>query len=196
VEKNVRYHSSQKTPDLFIATNVSKFTNHKNVVVALDLVEDRAMVEMTEVLDLVEDRAMVEMTEVLDLVEVQEAAEQERCLPRPVVTVEKNVRYHSSQKVTDLFIATNVSKITNHKNVVVALDLVEDRAMVEMTEVLDLVEVQETTEQERCLPRPVVTVEKNAKYHSNQKAADLSIATNVSKITNKIRNSLSSRILD
>jgi len=80
------------------------------------------------------------------------------------------------------------SKFTNHKNVVVALDLVEDRAMVEMTEVLDLVEVQEATEQERCLPRPVVTVGKNAKYHSNQKAADLSIATNVSKITNKIRN--------
>ncbi len=102
--------------------------------------------------------------------------------------MEKNVRYHSSQKAADLSIATNVSKFTNHKNVVVALDLVEDRAMVEMTEVLDLVEVQEATEQERCLPRPVVTVGKNAKYHSNQKAADLSIATNVSKITNKIRN--------
>jgi len=103
VEKNVRYHSSQKTPDRFIATNVSKFTNHKNVVMALDLVGDRVMVEMTE---------------------VQEATEQEKCLPRPVVTVEKNVRYHSSQKAIGRFIATNVSKFTNHKNVVVALDLV------------------------------------------------------------------------
>jgi len=145
-------------PDRFIATNVSKITNHKNVVV------------------------------VLDLVEVQEVTGQEKCLPLPVVTVEKNVRYHSSQKAIDLFIATNVSKFTNHKNVVVALDLVGDRAMVEMTEVLDLVKVQEATGQEKCLPLPVVTVEKNAKYHSSQKAIDLFIATNVSKITNKIRN--------
>jgi len=102
--------------------------------------------------------------------------------------VEKNARYHSSQKTADRFIAENVSKFTNHKNVVVALDLAGDRAMVEMTEVLDLVEVQETTEQEKCLPLLVVTVEKNAKYHSSQKATDLFIATNVSKITNKIRN--------
>jgi len=73
-------------------------------VVALDLVEDQVMAE---------DRVMVEMTEVQDLAEVQEMTDQEKCLPQPVVTVEMNVKYHSSQKTTDLFIAKNVSKIIN-----------------------------------------------------------------------------------
>jgi predicted RNA-binding protein with PIN domain len=104
VEMNVKYHSSQKTTDLFIAKNVSKTTNHKNVVVALDLAEDRVMAE---------DQVMVEMTEVPGLVEIPEATDQEKCLPQPVVIVEMNVKYHSSQKTTDLFIAKNVSKTTN-----------------------------------------------------------------------------------
>ncbi len=78
--------------------------------------------------------------------------EKERCLPQPVVTVEMNVKYHSSQKTTDLFIAMNVSKITNHNNVVVALDLAEDRVMADMREVPGFVEVQDATDQERCLP--------------------------------------------
>jgi hypothetical protein len=106
--------------------------------------------------------------------------EKEKCLPQPVVTVEMNVKYHSSQKTTDLFIAQNVSKSINHKNVVVTLDLTEDRVMVEMTEVL------EGTDQEKCLPQLVVTVEMNVKYHSSQKAIDLYIVENVSKIINKI----------
>jgi len=118
--------------------------------------------------------------------------DQEKCLPQPVVTVGMNVKYHSSQKRTDLFIAMNVSKITNHNNVVAALDLAEDRVMVEdlgmveMTEIPGLVEVQEETDQEKCLPQPVVTVGMNVKYHSSQKRTDLFIAMNVSKITNKI----------
>jgi len=112
--------------------------------------------------------------------------DQEKCLPQPVVTVEMNVKYHSSQKTTDLFIAMNVSKITNHNNVVAALDLGEDLGMIEMTEVPGLVEDQEATDQEKCLPQPVVTVEMNVKYHSSQKRIDLFIAMNVSKITNKI----------
>ncbi len=115
VEMNVRYHSSQKTTDLFIAQNVSKSINHKNVVVAMvedlvAMVEDLvAMVE--DLVAMVEDLvAMVEMTEVPDLVE--ETTDQEKCLMQNVLTVEMNVRYHSSQKTTDLFIAENVSKIT------------------------------------------------------------------------------------
>jgi len=39
--------------------------------------------------------------------------DQEKCSPQHVVTVEMNVKYHSSQKTTDLFIAENVSKITD-----------------------------------------------------------------------------------
>jgi hypothetical protein len=60
-----------------------------------------------------EDLVMVEMTEVPGLVVVQEITDQEKCLPQPVVTVEMNVKYHSSQKKIDLFIAKNVSKIIN-----------------------------------------------------------------------------------
>jgi acyl-coenzyme A thioesterase PaaI-like protein len=112
--------------------------------------------------------------------------EKEKCLPQPVVTVEMNVKYHSSQKMTDLYIVENVSKIINPHNVVVALDMAEDLVMVEMTEVPGLVEVQEITDQEKCLPQPVVTVEMNVKYHSSQKMIDLFIAKNVSKIINKI----------
>ncbi len=112
--------------------------------------------------------------------------EKEKCLPQPVVTVEMNVKYHSSQKTIDLYIVENVSKIINPHNVVVALDMAEDLVMVEMTEVPGLVEVQEITDQEKCLPQPVVTVEMNVKYHSSQKKIDLFIAKNVSKIINKI----------
>jgi len=54
--------------------------------------------------------AMVE-TEVLDL--VGEMIDHEKCLMQNAVTVEMIVKYHSSQKTTDLFIAENVSKITN-----------------------------------------------------------------------------------
>jgi acyl-coenzyme A thioesterase PaaI-like protein len=112
--------------------------------------------------------------------------EKEKCLPQHVVTVEMNVKYHSSQKTIDLFIVENVSKIINHHNVVEALDLAEGQVMAEMTEVQGLVEVQEGTDQEKCLPQHVVTVEMNVKYHSSQKTIDLFIVENVSKIINKI----------
>ncbi len=39
--------------------------------------------------------------------------EKEKCLPQPAVTVEMSAKYHSNQKKTDLFIAENVSKITD-----------------------------------------------------------------------------------
>jgi len=43
--------------------------------------------------------------------------------------------------------------------------------------------VEEMTDQEKCLTQLVVTVEMNAKYHSNQERTDQSIAMNVFKIT-------------
>jgi hypothetical protein len=104
--------------------------------------------------------------------------DQEKCLPQHAVTVEMNVKYHSSQKTTDLFIAENVSKSINHKNAAVALDLEVDRVMVEdqVTEVRVMVEDQatevpglvETIDQEKCLPQHAVTVEMNVKYHSRR----------------------------
>jgi len=111
--------------------------------------------------------------------------EKERCLLQHVVTVVMNAKYHSDQKTTDLFIATNVSQIISHK-IVEDLDLVEDQVTVEMIEVLGL-EVQEMTDPERCLLQHVVTVVMNAKYHSDQKTIDLFIATNVSQIISKIK---------
>ena len=39
--------------------------------------------------------------------------EKEKCLTQNAETVEMIVKYHSNQKKTDLFIAENVSKITN-----------------------------------------------------------------------------------
>jgi len=91
---NVKYHSNQKTIDLFIAENVSKTTNHNKAVVP----------------DLEEVQAMAEVIEALDSIEALETTGQERCLPQRAVTVEMNVKYHSNQKTTDLFIAENVSK--------------------------------------------------------------------------------------
>jgi len=42
-----------------------------------------------------------------------ETTDQEKCIRQLVVTVETNVKYHSSQKITDQFIAENVFKITD-----------------------------------------------------------------------------------
>jgi len=163
VEMNVKYHSSQEMQDQYIAENVSKSTNH-NKVVGLDLAEVPGLIEMTEIPGL----------------EVQEVTEIEKCLLQPVVTVERNVKYHSSQEVINLFTVENVSKIINQNKV--DLDLVEDQVMVEMTEVPGL-EVQEVTEIEKCLLQPVVTVERNVKYHSSQEVINLFTVTNVSQIT-------------
>jgi acyl-coenzyme A thioesterase PaaI-like protein len=110
----------------------------------------------------------------------------EKCTPQHVVTVEMNVKYHSNQKKTDLFIAENVSKTINQPQEKVAVDLAEDLAVEDLvaTEALDL--VVETTDHVKCMMQNVVTVEMTVKYHSNQKKTDLFIAETVSKTT-KIR---------
>jgi len=123
VEMIARYHSNQQRIGLFIAMNVSKSINQHNVVVAMvkdqvAMVEDQvAMVEdqvamVEDQVAMVEDQvAMVEMTEVPDLVE--ETTDQERCLMQNAEIVGMIAKYHSNQKKTDLFIAMNVSKITD-----------------------------------------------------------------------------------
>jgi hypothetical protein len=103
---------------------------------------------------------------------------QEKCLLQPVVTVAMNVKYHSNQKTTDLYIAENVSKSINIKNAEAVLDVAVDQ-------VIEAPDSVETIDQEKCLLQPVVTVAMNVKYHSNQKTTDLYIAENVSKITDK-----------
>jgi hypothetical protein len=99
----------------------------------------------------------------------------EKCTPQHVVTVEMNVKYHSNQKKTDLFIAENVSKTINQPQEKVAVDLAEDLAVEDLvaTEALDL--VVETTDHVKCMMQNVVT-----------EKTDLFIAETVSKTT-KIR---------
>ena len=55
---------------------------------------------------------LAEVIEVLGLVEVQGILDVEKCSKQLAVTVEMNVKYHSSQKRTDQFIAKNVFKVT------------------------------------------------------------------------------------
>jgi hypothetical protein len=90
--------------------------------------------------------------------------------------VERTVKYHSNQNKIDLYIAENVSKITN-QNHEIETDLVEDKAE-------DLVE--EMIDHEKCMMQNAEIVEMIVKYHSNQKKTDLYIAENVSKITDNI----------
>ncbi len=95
VETIVRYHSSPKRTDLFIAGSASKIIGLHQDQEAVDLGDREAMVA----------------TEVRDLGD--EIADRVKCLMRNVEIVETIVRYHSSPKRTDLFIAGSASKTTN-----------------------------------------------------------------------------------
>jgi hypothetical protein len=87
----VKYHFNQKKIDPYIAENVSKITN-QNHEIEIDLVEDKGE----------------------DLVE--ETIDHERCMTQNAEIVEMIVKYHFNQKKTDLYIAENVSKITDNTN--------------------------------------------------------------------------------
>ena len=116
--------------------------------------------------------------------------EKEKCLPQLVLTVKMNAKYHSNQKMTDLFSVENASKIINQNQEVVAdqevmveaevLVMVEVEVLV-MVETEVLVMVEETIDHEKCLMQNAEIVEMIAKYHSNQKKTDLFIAMNASK---------------
>ncbi len=105
---NVKYHSNQKTTDLFIVESVSKNTSHKNVVADLDLVVDPVMAED----QVIEDPVMAE-DQVIEDPDLAETTDQEKCSKQHAGTAEMNVKYHSNQKTTDLFIAESVSRITD-----------------------------------------------------------------------------------
>ena len=98
-----------------------------------------------------------------------------------------NVKYHSNQKTTDQYIAENVSKSINHRNVVAVLAMVEEVAMVEDLAMAEDPDLAETIDQEKCSRQHAGIVAMNVKYHSNQKTIDQYIAENVSKTTNKTR---------
>ena len=92
VATNVKYHLSQEETSLFIVTNAFRSTNHK--------AEAADLAEMTEV-----------VTEAAVTTEVQETTDHEKCTKQHVATVATSVKYHSSQRRTDLFIARNASQI-------------------------------------------------------------------------------------
>ena len=91
VATNVKYHLSQEETSLFIVTNAFRSTNHK--------AEAADLAEVTEV-----------VTEAVTT-EVQETTDHEKCTKQHVATVATSVKYHSSQRRTDLFIARNASQI-------------------------------------------------------------------------------------
>jgi len=107
-----------------------------------------------------------------------------------VATVATNVKYHSSQEETSLFIVTNAFRSTNHK--------AEAADLAEMTEVVteaDSTEVQETTDHEKCTKQHVATVATSVKYHSSQRRTDLFIVRNASQIIEEIKARLYFHIL-
>jgi hypothetical protein len=132
--------------------------------------EDHEMTEAQDTIEIqeVEALGLTEMIMVLDLIEVRKIIEVEKHTKQLVVTVETNVKYHSNQNMTDLFIAKNVSKITNHKNVVVALDLTEDQVMVETTEAQDT-EDHEMTEAPATAVKETTEVQDTIKAHLDSK---------------------------
>ena len=107
-----------------------------------------------------------------------------------MATVATNVKYHSSQEETSLFIVTNAFRSTNHK--------AEAADLAEVTEVVteaDTTEVQETTDHEKCTKQHVATVATSVKYHSSQRRTDLFIARNASQIIEEIKARLYFHIL-
>ena len=100
-----------------------------------------------------------------------------------VEIVVKIARFHLSLVMTNQFIVTIVSKITNQQETTVAEADLAEAAVADMVEVettvdaeqVDMVEIAaveedlvETDLLERCTRQPVQIVETNVKFHSNQ----------------------------
>ena len=93
---NVKFHSSQKVTNQSIATNVFRNTNQKaeEAQVVEDLAVEEALAEeevLAEEEDLTEDHV--------------------KCTKLLVETAARHVKCHSSQKVTNQYIAANVFKV-------------------------------------------------------------------------------------
>ena len=112
-------------------TGTKEMTGIKKV----NWIQEEVVLDTIEIQE-VQVLGLAEMIAVLDLIEVQKIIDVEKCTKQLAVTVEPDVTYHSSQNMTDQFIAENVFKITNHKNVVI-------QSLAEMIEVLDTIEIQE-----------------------------------------------------
>ena len=93
-----------------------------------------------------------------------------------------NVKFHSSQKVTNQSIATNVFRNTNQK--AEEAQVVEDLAVEEALAVEEVLAAEEdlTEDHVKCTKLLVETAARNVKCHSSQKVTNQSIAANVFKV--------------
>jgi len=99
-----------------------------------------------------------------------------------------NVKFHSSQKVTNQSIAANVFRVINQK--AEEAQVVEDlEAEVDLVEEEDLAEEEALTEDhEKCTKRLVEIVVKIVKFHSSQNRTSQSTAANAFKVIKEIKN--------
>jgi len=92
-----------------------------------------------------------------------------------------NVKFHSSQKVTNQSIVMNVFRNTNQK--AEEAQVVEDLAVEEV-----LAEEEDLTEDHvKCTKLLVETVARNVKFHSNHQETSQSIAANVFRVIEETR---------
>ena len=102
-----------------------------------------------------------------------------------------NVKFHSSQEVTNQSIVMSVFRNTNQK-AEEAQDLVEEAQVAEEAlvaeEAEDLAAEEALTEdREKCTRRLVETVARNVKFHSSHQETSQSIAVNVFKVIEETR---------
>ena len=99
-----------------------------------------------------------------------------------MVTAVMNVKFHSSQKVTNQSIVTSVFRNTNQK--AEEAQVVEDLAVEEaLAEEEVLAEEEDLTEDHvKCTKLLVETAARHVKCHSSQKVTNQYIAANVFKV--------------
>ena len=93
-----------------------------------------------------------------------------------------NVKFHSSQEVTNQSIATNVFRNTNQK--AEEAQVVEDLAVEEVLVAEEVLAEEEdlTEDHVKCTKLLVETAARHVKCHSSQKVTNQSIAANVFKV--------------
>ena len=93
-----------------------------------------------------------------------------------------NVKFHSSQKVTNQSIVMNVFRNTNQK--AEEAQVVEDLAVEEALAVEEVLAAEEdlTEDHVKCTKLLVETAARHVKCHSSQKVTNQSIAANVFKV--------------
>ena len=99
-----------------------------------------------------------------------------------MVTAVMNVKFHSSQEVTNQSIVMNVFRNTNQK--AEEAQVVEDLAVEEALAVEEVLAAEEdlTEDHVKCTKLLVETAARNVKCHSSQKVTNQSIAANVFKV--------------